>query len=225
MDGVLCGLADATDDDVGRLRFCSSRDLNFAWAAVVTQSDFMSLIRLAFTVGFGILCACSGDSGTGAGRQVLTARGLDSGDEFFVFELADRVAEHVDIDDTPESVERLRALPEHWRYIEPLIYYFNEVNNGGHHQYFWNSQGVYRHLVAEGLKYYQATEFEKNFADALAVYRPEAYEVGKGGTWEAFQEAYKEDRYDKQDSRFYQIKPKLSVILAKAVLERIDQYQ
>lgn len=157
--------------------------------------------------------------------KTLTAEGLDSKDEYFVFELADRVAEVVTIDDTPESVERLKALPEHWRYIEPLIYYFNEVNNGGHHQYFWNSQGVYRQLVLEGLKYYEADSFVEIYTEALAIYKPKDYEVKSGGTWDEFQKAYKEDRYSKQDSRFYEIKPDISQIISTSVRKNLNQYK
>jgi len=155
----------------------------------------------------------------------LSAEGLDPNDKSFVFQLADRVAAYADIDDTPQSVARLQALPEHWRYLEPLICYHNEVNNGGHHQYFWNSQGVYRHLVAEGLKYYRATDFEQNYLKALDLYQPSLYEVSQGATYEAFDKAYREDRFDTQDRRFYQIKPDLDEVIATAVRQNIDKYQ
>jgi hypothetical protein len=182
-------------------------------------------IHLAIAALSVILCSCGDQSDSAEMNEPLSVTGLDPNDEYFVFELADRVADAAEIDDTPESVDRLNSLPEHWRYIEPLIYYYHEVNNGGHHQYFWNSQGVYRHLVAEGLKYYQAEGFIENYREALAIYKPEDYEVSQGGTWEEFQEAYKEDRYDKQDNRFYKIEPDLAELVSKAVHENIEQYQ
>jgi hypothetical protein len=39
-----------------------------------------------------------------------------------------------------------------------LMYYDAEVTNGGHHQYFWNTHGLFIDLLASGLEYYGATE-------------------------------------------------------------------
>lgn len=158
-------------------------------------------------------------------RPVLSCAGLDPQEEYFIFELADRITEHVKIDDTPESEAQLRELPEHWRYIEPLIYYFNQVNNGGHHQYFWNSQGVYRHLVTEGLAYFQADEFIENYQEALTFYDPNAYEVRNGATWEGFRAGDPGDRFDLQDSKFYAIKPGLDEILTQVVRWKLKDYR
>lgn len=155
----------------------------------------------------------------------LSVEGLDPAGKYFIFELADRIASEADVNDTPASVERFNSLPEHWRYIEPLVYYQNEVKNGGHHQYFWNSQGLYRDLVAQGLKYFQLEEFSQNYERALAIYNPKDYEVSQGATWEAFQEAYKEDRFDAQDSCFFKIKPDLANVLAERVRKNFENYK
>lgn len=135
------------------------------------------------------------------------------------------VADYIEMDETPDSINRLKALPEHWRYLLPLLCYYNEVNNGGHHQYLWNSQGAYRSLVAEGLKYYQADQFEKNYIEVMTLYKPGLYEVANGASWESFQETYKEDRYDRQDSLFFKISPNLAELLAKVVRENLELYQ
>jgi hypothetical protein len=155
----------------------------------------------------------------------LTVAGLDPEKENFVFQLADRIGAIAEIDDTPEAAQRIAALPEHWRYIEPLVYYFNEVNNGGHHQYFWNSQGAYRHLVADGLRYFKAHEFEQIYREALSHYTPELYEVAHGATWEEYQKSGKADRFDQQDSEFYKVTPKLIEIVSRFVRSNLRQYE
>ncbi|SKB03109.1 protein of unknown function [Prosthecobacter debontii] len=156
---------------------------------------------------------------------ILSIQGLDLEDPYFIFKLADRIAESVNVDDTPESAERLQALPQPWRYIAPLVAYYNEVNNGGHHQYFWNTQGVYRDLVAEGLKYYRAEAFERNYDEALRLYRPDLYDIAQGASYEAYDQASRADRFDQQDRCFYATRPKLTEVLSKEVREGKDGYQ
>jgi hypothetical protein len=132
-----------------------------------------------------------------------------------VLKLADRIADYANVDDTPESVDRLRALPEHWRYIEPLIYYYTEVNDGGHAQYFANSEGVYRDLLTEGMKYYHADAFARNYAEALARYKAESDPQKKFST----------EYYDKQDSAFYKIKPDLAEVLSIEIKQNLDKFK
>ncbi len=157
-------------------------------------------------------------------KNSISINELDTTDDYFVFDLADLIAAKVEIDDTRASVDRLETLPEKWRYIEPLVYYQNEVTNGGHHQYFWNSQGIYRHLVEQGLKYFRADGFSEIFAGALAIYRPENYEAGKGATYNAYNNAYEQDPFDKQDTIFFQSDRKLVGILADHIRTNRKRY-
>ena len=147
--------------------------------------------------------------------------GIDWDDEYFVFDIADRIAERIVIDDTPESVDRLGRLPAGLRYIEPLIYYSNQVDNGGHHQYFWNSQGVYRELVKDGLVYYGVQPYTEIFQEALKSYRPGDYQCEEGGTWEGFTEAYSEKRFDSIDDRFFAADPDLADLIGVKVFNEL----
>ena len=47
-------------------------------------------------------------------------------------------------------------------------FYDAEVNNGGHHQYFWNSRGYFVDLVEKGLDYYRAKEQLAIFREAMS---------------------------------------------------------
>jgi hypothetical protein len=38
-----------------------------------------------------------------------------------------------------QLIEHIRQLPQHWRAVYTTIKLDCEVNNGGHHQFFWNS--------------------------------------------------------------------------------------
>ena len=69
----------------------------------------------------------------------ITQEMIDS--EYFPYEVSDLVANIFQIDNSPEGVERLKRVPAHWRVVEVIMYYNTEIQNGGHHQYFWNSQG------------------------------------------------------------------------------------
>ncbi|HSI85388.1 MAG: hypothetical protein ACAI35_19300 [Candidatus Methylacidiphilales bacterium] len=46
-------------------------------------------------------------------NENLSIEGHHPADKYFFFELADRIAEKIGIDDTPASADRLSALPEH----------------------------------------------------------------------------------------------------------------
>jgi hypothetical protein len=78
--------------------------------------------------------------------------------ESLPYEASDHVSKALNIDSSPESAMRLRTLPPQGGTLEPLMYYDAEVTNGGHHQYFWNTHGLFIDLLASGLEYYGATE-------------------------------------------------------------------
>ena len=104
-----------------------------------------------------------------------------------------------------------------------------EVNNGGHHQFFWNSDGALNAETLEDLRYIKADAFADIFAGALDVYGKYDYQKEKqeaGRDWEAFSEAYREGRLEEYDDRFYEESEKqsLSNLLARHILDNRELY-
>ncbi|RRC91202.1 DUF4375 domain-containing protein [Erysipelotrichaceae bacterium OH741_COT-311] len=53
------------------------------------------------------------------------------------------------------------------RYLLALHWYFAEVNNGGHHQFFYNSTGIVWEDVLNGFKHFKMPEFAANFQKVI----------------------------------------------------------
>ncbi|OOH92450.1 hypothetical protein BMT54_00425 [Pasteurellaceae bacterium 15-036681] len=49
------------------------------------------------------------------------------------------------------------------RYLFAITWYFAEVSNGGHHQFFYNSTGVVWEDTLNGFKYFGMNEYADNF--------------------------------------------------------------
>lgn len=184
----------------------------------------MKLKLLLITTTFCVLSQLM-SSNCAADSQKLTVIGLNVNDEFFIFSVADRITEYSDIDGTKESVKRINALKEHWRFIEPIIYYYNQINNGGHHQYFWNSEGIYNQLVLDGLRYFKAREFEQIFTDCLRIYANSDKKIYRRGFFENFQRGYEERLYNEQDKTFYNSNYDLAEFIHTYVLSNIEIYK
>jgi hypothetical protein len=180
------------------------------------QFGFAIILAIAY------LSACAPQEISKKHKPELTAHGIDLTKDTFVFEFANRIAQYTEIDDTPASVEKLNRLPKHWRYIQPLIYYHSEVDNGGHHQYFWNTRGVYRHLVAEALDYYRAEAFSKIYREALKAYNPEHYDVSHNEERREFQEAQSKKTLEELDKRYYEVSPSLPDVVTLAARAQIQ---
>lgn len=53
------------------------------------------------------------------------------------------------------------------RYLCAIHWYFGEVINGGHHQFFYNSTGIVWEDVLNGFKYFGMPEFAANFQKVI----------------------------------------------------------
>ena len=49
------------------------------------------------------------------------------------------------------------------RYLLAINWYFAEINNGGHHQFFYNSTGIVWEDALNGFKHFGMNEFANNF--------------------------------------------------------------
>lgn len=53
------------------------------------------------------------------------------------------------------------------RYLFAIIWYFAEVNNGGHHQFFYNSTGIVWEDALNGFKNFGMNEYANNFQKVI----------------------------------------------------------
>lgn len=121
----------------------------------------------------------------------------------------------------------LRQLPQHWRAVYTTIWMECEVLNGGHHQFFWNSDGVINREVLEDLKLISAQPFVLLFEEALDVYEKHDYEGEKreaGLSWEAFTEAYREKRMTTLDEAFFKAPMPVSSYLEQYLRANAHSY-
>jgi len=83
-----------------------------------------------------------------------------------------------------------------------------EVNNGGFHQYFWNSSGNFARDALDGLKLIGAQAHAKLLQQAMAIRdKEEAHMDAKKaeGTAEAFSESARASALNKLDKEFYKL--------------------
>ena len=106
----------------------------------------------------------------------------------------------------------LESLPKSWRIVYTSISFDGEVNNGGFHQFFWNSEGKWNKETEEDLEKIGAEPFLKLFREARKIYDAHDYPTEKaksGGSWETFTVGYKEKRMGELDSLYFKEKKSL----------------
>jgi hypothetical protein len=123
--------------------------------------------------------------------------------------------------------DHIRHLPQHWRAVYTTFWLECEVNNGGHHQFFWNSDGALNKETLEDLRLIAAKPFVLLFEEALDEYERHDYAGDKrdsGNTWEAFTEAYEENRMDNLDTAFYKAPKTITVYLTEYIRNNRKMY-
>jgi hypothetical protein len=162
-------------------------------------------------IGMILLIAC-GTSSDSKPHLALTDSQFQSDDVSYEAWLV--LLSYLDSLGGDDYAPHVKDLPQHWRAVYTTFWLECEVDNGGHHQFFWNSDGALNTETLEDLKYIGADEFAGVFAAALKTYGRHDYEQEKqsaGNSWEAFTEAYREKRLDECDSRFYKLSEKQTV--------------
>ena len=123
--------------------------------------------------------------------------------------------------------EHIRHLSRHWRAVYTVLRLEGEVNNGGHHQFFWNSEGALNKETLEDLRLISANPFILLFEEALDEYQRHDYAGDKrdsGNTWEAFTEAYKEKRLATLDTAFCKTPKTIAMYLADYIRSNRNMY-
>lgn len=84
------------------------------------------------------------------------------------WEIIEPVYDTVNIYDSYEEyLESAKAFTLEQRYLLSIIWYFIEVNNGGHYQFFDNSTGIVWEDVISGFKLFEMNEHANNFAKVI----------------------------------------------------------
>lgn len=70
-------------------------------------------------------------------------------------------------DGETEMYDALEQFSEQQRYVWAIQWYYTEVENGGHEQFFCNYSGIVWELALEGLKAMKCTRFEEILSEAV----------------------------------------------------------
>jgi len=122
--------------------------------------------------------------------------------------------------------QKLRDLPKHWGTLGSLMYYDAMVINGGHDQYFSNTEGAYLDLVENGLALYANDYHMVIFQRALYRYNPDLYakhadldpdRPSEEASWRSF--------YEDLDGLYFEAEPKLPHLVENYIRSHIELYQ
>jgi hypothetical protein len=106
------------------------------------------------------------------------------------------------------------------------MYYDAMVNNGGHRQYFTNSDGAYLDLVEDGLKLYASNYHLHIFQRALHRYKPDLY-----SEYAALESTAPPDPenslspYDDLDDLYFDADPKLPELVDRYIRSNLELFK
>lgn len=157
-------------------------------------------------------------------RRLTISTGMLKSD-YLAYEASDLVATLFQASDDNDFsfAQRLRGLPRHWGTLETLMYYDAMVNNGGHRQYFANSDGAYLDLVEDGLQLYAGEYHQEVFRRALYRYSPERFPEYAHPAPSAA--ANPEDPYGDLDDLYYKADPKLPKLVDHFIRSNLALYK
>ena len=106
-----------------------------------------------------------------------------------------------------DYIESAKAFTLEQRYLNAICWYFAEVNNGGHHQFFYNSTGIVWEDALAGLRLFQMNELADNFQSVLDYFGG-SVPFDREERWTLLQDWDKEeelfDFLDKKDDVVYE---------------------
>ncbi len=114
----------------------------------------------------------------------------------------------------------IRQFPPAWRAAYTTFWLQCEVNNGGHHQFFWNTEGAWNAETQDDLELIDAWPFVRLFTEARKIYDAHNYADEKatsGNSWEGFTEAYREKRMGELDTQFYKEPKNIETFLGEFI--------
>ena len=98
----------------------------------------------------------------------ITIETIKSLDENSYYDVVDPMWETINIyDGYDEYIQSAQTFTLEQRYLCAIHWYFGEVFNGGHHQFFYNSTGIVWEDVLNGFKQFKMPEFAANFQKVI----------------------------------------------------------
>lgn len=142
-------------------------------------------------------------------NENLTAEVIKGmGEEIDLYRLIDPMWYTVNIYGTHEEyLKSAKDFTAEQRYLLALEWYTAETDNGGHHQFFFNSTGIVWQDALEGLKLFGIDDLYKNFLEVIEFFGG-SISFDRKQRWDMLSEAEKKDEealndfLDKHD-RFY----------------------
>jgi hypothetical protein len=114
----------------------------------------------------------------------------------------------------------IRRFPPAWRLVYTTFWLQCEVDNGGHHQFFWNTDGAWNAQTQSDLETIGAWPFVRIFTEARKIYDAYNYadeKASSGNSWEGFTAAYREKRMEELDNTFYKEPKQIDAFLGEYI--------
>lgn len=191
------------------------------------MKQIIARLRYFFTGKYDPMDLLNGVHHNNLPKRLTLSRGMLKSDRL-AYTAGDLVAVlyHSADDNEFSFAQKLRKLPKHWGTLEALMYYDSQVNNGGHDQYFANSEGAYLDLVEDGLKLYESNYHLHILQRALYRYKPELYaEHAVLDPNPPSDEENWRSPYDDLDSLYFKADPKLPDLIEKFIRSNLKIYK
>ncbi len=135
------------------------------------------------------------------------------------------------VDMALEDYDREMAVVNSWTPGKQMLYSTwileGEVNNGGFHQYFWNTEGKHAQMALAGYRMVGAKAYANITERAIETYETEKKQQQKfkdKGTVDAFSESNEESKLDALDNEFYKLKEDVSAMRVKYIKEHLQDF-
>ena len=123
--------------------------------------------------------------------------------------------------------EIIKKLPPWIRSTYTVLALQSEVENGGFHQYFWNSTGVLAAETSDDLTYIGANDHASLLKQAMILEKQESAVMApfkRANTLEAFSKSYENTKLELIDDDFYKLE-KLDKIMALYIRRNLAEIQ
>jgi hypothetical protein len=144
-------------------------------------------------------------AGAGKTYAKITVEDIEKADEFW--DILDPIYWTVDIYSSYEEyLNSAKDFTLEQRYLNAISWYFMEVNNGGHFQFFDNSTGIVWEDALNGLKEFGMEELADNFKKVVELFGGNI-PFDREERWEAMDKMSEdfEELLDKADSVVYDL--------------------
>lgn len=108
-------------------------------------------------------------------------------------------------DDWTDEYIVISSLPKPCQNVYACCTVYDEVNNGGLNQFFFNSSGQFANMAKEGFLSIGSEKLSKTMLEAIEIYKrnEKLLEKYDDGTVKGFSESYDEKLFDELDDEFY----------------------